>query len=320
MAKLYSKSIKIISLITIFSLLNLVVLFNIEFSAAQSELSNDDLRPDLNDYWEYRRTDYSDNSIYRYNLTYTGETVIKVANIDINVLILEGYGFIEQWPEQLEQSDRNSIYIKKLIRKDNLELIKYTQYIDLEYIREGIIDKRYIHENITYNYIEFNKPNIITIGSNWTKNVIRTQDMNIKRDTDLPVKNVHTDHVNSTFLVDNVYYVLVGNTGYNTLMVLERQWHEDIIDTTIEYYYSDEIHGYVKKIRKDFSGDIVEVEELIAFKSGKEIDNGDQNGKEKNGEESWFDLNDRNVQMLLGAIFILIALVIFGYFGYKRYR
>jgi hypothetical protein len=295
-------------------------LFNIEFSAAQSELSNDDLRPDLNDYWEYRRTDYSDNSIYRYNLTYTGETVIKVANIDINVLILEGYGFIEQWPEQLEQSDRNSIYIKKLIRKDNLELIKYTQYIDLEYIREGIIDKRYIHENITYNYIEFNKPNIITIGSNWTKNVIRTQDMNIKRDTDLPVKNVHTDHVNSTFLVDNVYYVLVGNTGYNTLMVLERQWHEDIIDTTIEYYYSDEIHGYVKKIRKDFSGDIVEVEELIAFKSGKEIDNGDQNGKEKNGEESWFDLNDRNVQMLLGAIFILIALVIFGYFGYKRYR
>jgi hypothetical protein len=320
MAKLCNRSVKIISFITIISLLNLTALLNFEYASAQSELSNDDLRPELNDFWEYKRTDYSDDSIYRYNLTYTGETTIKVANRDINVLILEGYGFIEKWPRNLEQADRNSIYIKKLIRKDNLELIKYTQYIDLEYIIEGTSQIRYTHENITYNYIEFNKPNNITIGSNWTKNVIRTQDMNIKRDTDLPVKNVHTDHLNSTFLVDNVYYVLIGNIGYNTLMVLERQWHEDIIDTTIEYYYSDEVHGYVKKIRKDFSGEIVEVEELIEFKSGKKIDNGPQNGQPENGEESWFDLNNRNVQILLGAIFILIALVIFGYFGYKRYR
>jgi hypothetical protein len=316
-----SWSIKTLVIIISLLLINLVILTNYEHALA-TELSNDDLTPELNSYWEYRRQDFSDNSIYRYNLTVSGEKTIKVANMDVKVLILEGYGEIIQWPNDIIPSDFNEIYIKKEVRKENLELIRYTERITLGNIIEGEHVSSYTQNIITYNYVDFTKPESITIGSNWTKNVIRTQERENKLSGEDPEKFVHQDEINSTILCDSIKSTIVDAGTYKTFVVLERQWHGDIEDTEVWYYYSKQAKGYVKKERRNFTDDLVEIEELIEFKEGTP-DNGnnhDNNESNDGADSPWFDLNDRNVQISLGVIFILIACVIFGYIGYRKFK
>ena len=74
------RSVKVLSIISIIFLINLIFILNFEFSSSQSELSNDVLRPELQDFWEYERSDYSDNSVYRYNLTAINRSGISKKN------------------------------------------------------------------------------------------------------------------------------------------------------------------------------------------------------------------------------------------------
>jgi hypothetical protein len=321
MMRLHPPSVKLYVLVIAMILVNLTFILNYDFAASQSELSNDDLRPELNDFWEYRRFDYLDDSIWYYNLTMTGETTIKVANKDIKALVLEGNGIIEQWPKDLEVADDAKIYIKKLVDRETLEVIKYTQYLDLVYIIEGRSTTRFTHENYTYNYVEYTKPLNYTIGSNWSKSVINTRDLNFKDETgEIKQSPPHTDQTNSTYLVDSVKYVMTGSKGYNTLLILERQWNKDIIDTTIEYYYSDQVNGYVQKIRRDFTGEIEEMEKLISYKKLEPDDIKEPNGTDDNESDNWFDLGNTNTQILISAICIVVALVIIGFVGYRKRR
>jgi len=318
-AKFHITSKTLVLLISLV-MVNLTLLPGYEHAIATT-LTTQDLLPEQNFYWVYERSDFTDNSIWKYNISVTGESTIRVANLDVEVLVVEGTGEIIQMPTGIVQVTSSEIYIKKLIRKDNLELVKYTQTLNLEYTSDGYLIQNYHNINITYDYVQFTKPDNITLGSNWTKMVKRTKDQQYKRGTDELVSDPpHTDLINSTLIFDNIAPVTIKSKTYNSYLVIEKQYNNEIIDKTIEYYYAKEAKGYVRKIRKNVLNQTEEIEQLIKFgiKKDKPQNNDPDNGETNGDDGAFLDPSDRNVQIILGVSLIIIAVAIVGYISYRR--
>lgn len=321
--------LKVFTISVIALLLNVIIISNYDFSSA-AELTNEDLLPEINNYWEYRRQDFTDGSIYEYNLTLTKFVTKTIANKETKVMILEGYGEIVKWPKDTVPSEKNEIYIRKEINTDTMEITKYTQYITLEYFIDGNYSTSFIHENTTYDYEDLTKPKSITVGSNWVKNItVRpTLEKKIENGT---IENFTLDRykMNSSVVCDSIKNPNVPAGRYNTFLIIENQKiiikkgegekDEETTAKKVWYYYSKDIKGYVKKERYDEFDNLEEEEVLLKFDTGvKPNDKPKNNDSKDNDDKPLIDLGDRNVQLIIGGICIFIACVIFGYSGYKR--
>ena len=209
---------------------------------------------------------------------------------------------------------------KKEIRKDNLELITETLNISYGYSDNITYPYKYfINTYTTYNIIELTKPDIITVGTSWTKKVLRTETVEYKRPDEPVRKDTHpTEIINSTIECDKIAPVTVPAGSFDTFRVVEQQFViEAFPDTTIFYYYSIKANNIVLRERWNPSSETVEIEKVLKYGT-KEVDNGHKNNGSDDGDTSWLDLEDRNVQITLGITSIVIILIIIGVFYSKR--
>ena len=109
-------------------LLNITVLPSYQHALA-ADLTNESLRPELYRYWEYRNSDLKADWVFLYVLEVKEEKIIKIANQDVPILVLEGQGSIEKWPEDVTTGS-STFYIKEEIISNNLELVTYSQKIN----------------------------------------------------------------------------------------------------------------------------------------------------------------------------------------------
>jgi hypothetical protein len=310
--KNYSWTISKLMVIAItFIFLNMIVFPNYQYATA-ADLSSDNLRPEINRYWNYRNSDLVEGWIFEYKLKVNEEKSIKVANQDVPVLVLEGEGIIEGWPSGVSPGS-NYFYIKKDIIKSNLEMVTYTQQINYTL--------NYHKTFITYNITEFNKPVNITIGSKWMKKMIITQTIEYKRDDDdKPVITTHPPElINSTFECDKIVQTIVPAGTFDTFRIVERQWIDDIADKTIFWYYSIAIKGFVKMEKKNAESILIETEELLSF--GVETpDNGNNHvdNNDTSEDDDWLDITNTNTQLMLGMTGLAIICIIIGVFVYKK--
>ena len=312
---------KTLALIIALLIMNVSFISSLHNSSAKA-LNNEDIRPVLGDFWTYERTDHEKGYVYNYNLSVIGENTTIVENQEIPVLVLEGYGKIVIWPTDVKHISENSIYIKKLISKETLEVIKYTQYIELEYYDDGQYKSAYTHENNTYYFLKYSRPSNITIGTSWTKETIRTRDLEFKTGDSGPQRDIQQMKFNSTLTCDKIHELVFTSGRFDTFMVSEKQWLGAGLNETIEYFYSDKANGYVHKIHKNSVGKTIETETLKEYGNINKSANGQpQNGDGGDeGTSQWYDIDfqDRNVQIIIGAAFLIIALILIGNVGFRK--
>jgi len=319
--------IKILVITLTLLLLNLTIIPNYQYATA-TNLTMESLLPEKGYYWKYENRDFEDGWIFHFTLKFDDEKTIMVANKNVEVIILEGTGEIVYWPEDIDPNQRsgdNEIYVKKQIQKSNFETITYTQEISYRYFESGNLIKNYIYSYYTYNITEITKPENITIGSNWTRKVLRTVSLEFKTGNNEPTKITHPEEIiNSTFNCDRIIPVEVPAGTFTTYRIVERQWIIDLPDTTIYWYYSTEVKNIVKMERKNIASDnILETEELMEFSTGIPDNNNDENGNNisDNGDQgSWLNLQNRDFQIILGASIILIIGIAIGVFVYRKKR
>lgn len=316
---------KILVIIISVLFINITVLCSYNFTNA-AILKNEDLWPEVNTYWVYEKKEFvgEDVTVYNYNISLIEEKLVSIENIYVPALIYEGSGKIVQWPPGLEETDLNDLYIRKVIIKNNTEIIKYTQYLTLKYLENDQYMTNYDYRNITYNYTELTKPDEISPGRDWTKKSIETKDVEFKIGDQPPEHDSTKVRINSTYLCDRIDNTTVRAGNFETFLIIERQWFEDQVVKIYEYYYSNQTKSYVKMVVKDINDNILEVEELIEYKiptTGNGPNNNNNHGENDNDKEKtdgWLDLGDRNVQIYLGIIFIIIVCLIIGLIVYKR--
>ncbi len=308
---------------------NLGILSNYN-TAIAAPLTSGSLQPDLGFYWVYEINDNMNGYVFEYNISFKEENIIKVKNENTSVLVLEGDGKIIQWPDIVVSPNENDFYIKKVINKNNLELITYRQDITLGFYVGNNYTTAYTHDNFTYSYLELTKPDNITMGSKWTRRVERQWDLDYKKADNNSGSHSIEEIINSTFLCDRMISVKVPAGTFDTFLIIERQWMpmikgnttEYLNEKTIEYYYSTKAKGIVKKVQKDLFNTVELTEKLIDYGISKESGNGDPdpNGEEdnKDGLGAWIDLSDINVQISLGVICLIVTGLFFGYFSFRN--
>ncbi|WP_455391892.1 hypothetical protein [[Eubacterium] cellulosolvens] len=304
-------------------LLSVTITSNLQYAAA-ANLTNDSMRPEKNQYWKRQNKDLDDGWMFEYTIEVVDETTISVGNKNVPVLVLEGTGKILDWPDDIITSQRtedNDIYIKKEINKNNLELITYTLNMSYRYVDgEGNYTENYVYVFETYDIIELTKPDNITVGTNWTKKVILTQVFRFKKgNKDVEEYKMDPVMINSTIECDRIEKVTVPGGEFDTFRVVEQQFVISAFpDKTIFWYLSLAAKDYVKMERWNAQSIVEESEELLEF--GKKTDgNGlNNNDSNDNDEPGWLDLGNRNTQLLLGILGLVIICLVIGVIVYRK--
>jgi hypothetical protein len=302
---------KCIAIILALIILNLTVIPNFEHAMATS-LTSENMQPELHQYWKYENKDVVTGWVFHFTLEFVAEKTIRVANKDVQVNVLEGSGSIEGWPSGV-QPGYNEIYIKKEIKKNNLETVTYTQQINYT--------TNYNKINITYDIAENTKPNNITIGSQWTKKVNRTKVIETKNEGE-PLRKDEPiiELINSTLECDRIDRVTTPAGEFDAFRIIEQQYILDFPDTTIFWYLSVATKSVVKMERKSVASEIVETEQLLDF--GKKVipNNNHENGNDidDNNDTEFFDLNNPEFQILLGITILVVIAIIIGAISFRK--
>jgi hypothetical protein len=304
-------------------LLNLAIIPNLQYASA-AELSREDMTPEKDQFWKKKNKDLENGWVFEFTLEVIGESVTKVANRDISVLVLEGTGKIVKWADDISQAqrtDQNKIYMRREINKENLEKVTETLNISYEYYDdENRYFENYIDIFTTYDIKELTKPDNITVGSNWTKRVIKTELVRRKFGAEEEqIIQQPEEEINSTIECDRIEKVTVPAGEFDTFRIVEQQFIQSAFpDTTIFWYFSIAAKNFVKIERWNAESIVAENEEVLKF-GEKDNDPPPPNGNnDTNGESGWLDLGDRNVQLLLSLVGIIIICLIIGAIMYKR--
>jgi hypothetical protein len=300
-------------------LLNLAIIPNYDY-VTSTKFTNDNIRPEQNRYWKYRNEDLEKGWEYEFTLQVTDERIIKVANKNVPVLVLEGEGHIEGWPSGVTPHQDNNITVTKQINKENLELITYHLNISYRIYNGDNYTTNYVDEFTTYNYLEFDKPNNISIGTKWTKKILRTQTLEYRTHPDPTEKvTLPSEIINSTVECDRISSVNITAGDFDTYRIVEQQFVNNIRDTTIFRYYSIAVKGTVKTERWNYQSEVVEVEELLEY--GLKKPNG-ENGNGPNNDDSddnWFETNKNNLMfILIFSIIIIVVAAVMNLSGRKK--
>jgi hypothetical protein len=316
----------IVLLITIF-ILNLSILPNYYQVSAATSLTADALVPSLDSYWTYEKEDLETGEIIRFTLNYTGEKVIQIENKPVTILVLEGTGNVEKWGinrKDIDKIESNDVYVKKEIIKSNYEQVTYTQNINLKINDNGKLSSAFINDLTTFNITELDKPNNITIGSTWSKKVLKTV-MRTYDDGSGKIESVTLpkEILNSTFECDRIMVpdgIIIGS--FDSFRIVERQWIGTTPDTTIIRYYSIDTKSLVKMERINNKDVTVEREILIDYNLTIPDNNNNgippENGNDTDDDSGILGMGDLVDILILGGTAIVIIGIIAGILYYKK--
>ncbi len=306
---------KVLAFLIMLLMINLPIISSNSYTEAL-KLSDVSMTPEIGRYWKYENRDLQLGWIFGFTLKAQTEKLIKVANQNVSVVVINGTGNIKQWPGNINKSqitDQNKIFIEKQVDNNTLELITYTLQISYVLNINDNFTTNYNYEFTTYNITESTKPQNISLGSTWSRKVIRTQSLEYRK---WPGETQHITHpdelINSTFECDKIVKTMVNAGTFDTYRIVERQWIGGNPDTTIYWFYSTQTKSVVKKERRNIAQELVEVEELMDY--GPKDNVPPNNNSKNNSDSDWFNLNNTNFQLFLGVIAIIIICVILGLF------